>query len=103
MSDSRITSETFSFGPQTISADTSDYYLKALQGSGYGFVATNANSHVNFAEQRSLFSLNTDSSLVVFPEMEYISKMTNFEYDIRNKVLDMWQTWQGFDNAHVSR
>ncbi len=91
MSDSRITSGTFSFGTNTISADTSDYYLKAITGSGYGFVATNANTHVNFAEQRSLFRLNTDSSLVMFPEMEYISKMTNFEYDIENKVLDMWQ------------
>ncbi|MCU0378287.1 MAG: hypothetical protein MUC78_08505 [Bacteroidales bacterium] len=91
MADSRITSETFSFGTSTISADTSDYYLKAITGSGYGFVATNANTHVNFDEQRSLFSLNTDSSLVVFPEMEYISKMTNFEYNIKNKVLEMWQ------------
>ncbi|HUW91942.1 MAG TPA: hypothetical protein VMV74_02165 [Bacteroidales bacterium] len=91
MADARITSETFSFGNITIDADTSDYYLKALRGSGYGFVATNANSHVNFNEQRSSFSLNTDSSLVVFPEIEYISKMTNFEYDMTSKVLNMWQ------------
>ena len=61
MADARITSETFSFGSTTIDADTSDYYLKALRGYGYGFVANNANTHVNFAEQRSSFSLNTDS------------------------------------------
>ncbi len=91
MADSRITSETFSFGSTTIDADTSDYYLKALRGNGYGFVANNANTHVNFAEQRSSFSLNTDSSFVVFPELEYISKMTNFEYDMGTKVLDMSQ------------
>ena len=91
ISDARITSGTFSFGSNTIDADTSDYYLKALRGNGYGFVATNANSHVNIREQRSSFSLNTDSSLVVFPEIEYISKMTNFEYDMTSKVLNMWQ------------
>ncbi|MBE0667241.1 MAG: hypothetical protein IH593_06140, partial [Bacteroidales bacterium] len=91
MTDARITSETFRFGNNAIDADTSDYYLKALRGYGYGFVATNARTHVSFPDQRSTFSLNTDSSLVVFPEIEYMSKMTNFEYDMNTKVLDMWQ------------
>ncbi len=91
MADARITSETFAFGQNTIKADTSDYYLKALRGDGYGFVATNTNTLVDFLAQQATFSLNTDSSLVVFPELEYISKMTNFGYDIRNKVLEMSQ------------
>ena len=91
IADARITSETFRFGAQNISADTSDYYLKALRGSGYGFVATDARTNVNFETQRASFSLNTDSSLVVFPEIEYISKMTNFEYNMKTKVLNMWQ------------
>lgn len=91
MSDSRITSNTFSFRGMNIDADTSDYYLKALHGSGYGFVATNANSHVNFDTQHTAFSLNTDSSLVVLPEIEYICKMTNFDYNMQAKTLDMWQ------------
>jgi hypothetical protein len=91
MADSRITSETFSFGTMTVDADTSDYYLKALRGSGYGFVASNAKTRVDFAEQKSDFSLNTDSSFVVFPGIEYFSRMTNFEYDMQSKVLDMWQ------------
>ncbi len=103
MADARITSETFSFGSTTIDADTSDYYLKALRGYGYGFVANNANTHVNFAEQRSSFSLNTDSSFVVFPELEYISKMTNFEYDMGSKVLDMSQRGREFHHTHDSR
>lgn len=91
MTDSRITSNTFSFKSMNIDADTSDYYLKALQGSGYGFVATNANSHVNFETQHTAFSLNTDSSLVVLPEIEYLCKMTNFDYDMQAKTLAMWQ------------
>jgi len=91
MDDARITSETFSFGPVTVDADTSDYYLKALRGNGYGFVASNANTHVDFSQQKASFSLNTDSSFVVFPEIEYISKMTSFIYDMNTKILDMSQ------------
>ncbi len=91
MTDSRITSNTFSFRSMNIDADTSDYYLKALQGYGYGFVATNANSHVDFSSQHTTFGLNTDSSLVVLPEIEYICKMTNFDYDMQAKTLSMWQ------------
>ena len=91
ITDARITSETFSFAPAVIEADTSDYYLRALRGNGYGFVASNARSHVDFTDQHASFSLNTDSSFVVFPEIEYISKMTNFDYDMNAKVLDMWQ------------
>ncbi len=89
--DARITSETFSFGPMSFEADTSDYYLRALQGNGYGFVASNARTHVDFATQKAVFSLNTDSSFVVLPELEYISKMTNFEYDMGRKVMEMTQ------------
>ncbi len=89
--DARITSETFSFGAMTFDADTSDYYLKALKGSGYGFVASNARTHVDFARQKASFTLNTDSSFVVLPEVEYISKMTNFEYDMTRKVMEMTQ------------
>lgn len=89
--DARITSETFSFRPMSFNADTSDYYLKALRGSGYGFVASDANTNVDFASRKATFRLNTDSSFVVLPGIEYISKMTNFVYDMEKKVMDMSQ------------
>lgn len=89
--DARITSGTFSFGPMSFDADTSDYYLKALKGSGYGFVASGARTHVDFATQKASFGLNTDSSFVVLPGIEYISRMTNFEYDMEKKIMDMSQ------------
>ena len=89
--DARITSETFSFRPVSFNADTSDYYLRALRGSGYGFVASNARTNVDFASQKATFRLNTDSSFVVLPGIEYISKMTDFVYDMQRKVMDMSQ------------
>lgn len=89
--DARITSGTFSFGPMSFEADTSDYYLRALKGYGYGFVASDARTHVDFVTQKASFRLNTDSSFVVLPGIEYISKMTNFEYDMEKKIMDMSQ------------
>ena len=89
--EARITSETFTFREMTFEADTSDYYLKALRGSGYGFVASNARTLVDFNQQRASFTLNTDSSFVVLPGIEYISRMTNFDYDMDEKVMLMTQ------------
>jgi hypothetical protein len=91
MSNSRITSKSYKFASNTIQADTSDYNLKSLQGDGYAFIAENANTSIDFSLQQSRFSLNTDSSVVKFPELEYICKMTDFTYNMRDTVLRMEQ------------
>jgi hypothetical protein len=91
MLNSRITSKSFRFASNTIQADTSDYNLKSLQGDGYAFIAENANTSIDFNLQQSLFSLNTNSSVVKFPELEYICKMTNFAYNMQTRILNMEQ------------
>jgi hypothetical protein len=91
LSDSRIISDGFQFTSSTIQADTSDYNLKSLKGDGYAFIAENTNTTIDFDKQISLFSLNTDSSVVKFPEIEYICTMTDFSYDMKNQVLSMEQ------------
>lgn len=91
MSSSRITSGNFSFASSTIQADTSDYNLKSLQGDGYAFVAENVNTSIDFNLQQSRFSLNTDSSVVKFPELQYICTMTDFAYDMKSRILSMEQ------------
>lgn len=91
MLNSRITSKTFRFASSTIQADTSDYNLKSLQGGGYAFIAENANTFIDFTIQQSKFSLNTDSSVVKFPELEYICKMTDFTYNMKDRTLSMEQ------------
>ena len=91
MSDSRITSDNFHFSSSTIQADTSDYNLKSLKGDGYAFIAENTNTTIDFDQQVSNFSLNTDSSVVKFPEIEYICTMTDFSYDMKSQVLSMEQ------------
>ena len=69
MTNSRITSNLFSFTSNSIKADTADYNLKSLTTNGYSFIAENANTNINFDLKMSNFHLNTDSSLVKFPEI----------------------------------
>lgn len=91
MSDSRINSNLFTFNSNTIKADTADYNLKSPSTSGYAFIAENANTYVNFDTRLTRFHLNTDSSVVKFPEIQYICTMTDFEYNLENSILSMEQ------------
>jgi hypothetical protein len=91
MTNSRISSDSFSFSTNSIRADTSDYNLKSLTTNGYSFIAENANTDINFDLKMSYFHLNTDSSLVKFPELQYNTTMTDFTYNMENRVLSMEQ------------
>ncbi len=91
MSESRITSGLFNFTSRAIQADTADYNIKSRTTSGYSFIAENANTHIDFVENMARFSLNTDSSVVMFPEVQYICTMTNFVYNMNSRILNMEQ------------
>jgi hypothetical protein len=91
MADSRITSNLFSFASSAIRADTADYNLKSTKTSGYSFIAENAKTDINFQNKIAKFSLNTDSSVVKFPEIQYICKMTDFSYNMQTRILNMEQ------------
>jgi len=89
--DSNITSDLFSFASGQIKADTSVYNLKSPSTSGYAFIAENVRTDINFDLQMTQFHLNTDTSMVKFPEIQYICTMTDFTYDMAAKVLEMEQ------------
>ncbi|MBN2861553.1 MAG: hypothetical protein JXN62_00225, partial [Bacteroidales bacterium] len=89
--DSRITSNTFSFTSNSIKADTCDYNFKSPSTSGYAFIAENAGADLNFDQKITRFHLNTDTSVVKFPEIQYICTMTDFEYDQESRILNMEQ------------
>ena len=89
--DLRINSNLFSFASNAIRADTADYNLKSPSTSGYAFIAENANTDINFDSKISRFHLNTDSSMVKFPEIQYICTMTDFEYNMATRILSMDQ------------
>lgn len=89
--DSRITSDRFSFSSVSIKADTSDYNLRSKSTDGYSFIAENVNSEINFDQKMSRFRLNTGSSVVKFPEIQYICTMTDFTYNMDTRILNMEQ------------
>lgn len=91
MTDSRITSDLFNFSSNSIRADTSDYNLMSRSTSGYSFIAENVNTDINFDIRMAKFRLNTDSSMVKFPEIQYICTMTDFAYDMQTRILNMEQ------------
>ncbi len=93
--DARITSDYMSFTSGTITADSSDYVLKPLSGEGIAFLAENTLTAVDFPNQETRFSLNSASSVVKFPELEYICTMSDFRYDMAGQVLHMEHHGEG--------
>jgi hypothetical protein len=91
MTDSRVTSNSFSFASNSIKADTADYNLKSTTTSGYSFIAENVNTDINFDLRLSRFHLNTASSMVKFPEIQYLCTMTDFAYNMDSRILNMEQ------------
>jgi hypothetical protein len=91
MPDSRINSNLFTFTSNSIRADTADYNLKSPSTSGYAFIAEDANTNIDFNSRMTRFRLNTDSSMVKFPEIQYICTMTDFEYNLEDRILSMEQ------------
>ncbi|HOM41201.1 MAG TPA: hypothetical protein PK064_09845 [Bacteroidales bacterium] len=91
ITDSRIISNKFNFAENIIQSDTADYNLKSTRGEAIGFLAENVNVTIDFNSYQSKFSLNTGTSLVKFPEIQYICTMTDFQYDMKNRILNMEQ------------
>jgi hypothetical protein len=91
MPSSMVTSNLFSFTSNAIKADTADYNLKSPSTNGYSFIAENANTNINFDLKMTQFHLNTDSSVVKFPELQYICTMTDFAYNMETRILNMEQ------------
>ncbi|MBM3419571.1 MAG: hypothetical protein FJY11_00390 [Bacteroidetes bacterium] len=89
--DARVTSDYFSFTTGTITADSSDYVLKPLRGEGIAFLAGNATTEIDFPRQETRFRLNSDDSMVKFPEIEFICTMSDFTYNMQTQILNMEQ------------
>lgn len=95
--DSRINSPNFTFTAATIRADSSDYMLKPLSGEGIAFLAENTLTVVDFPQHETRFKLNSESSVVKFPEIEFISTMSDFRYDMNSQILHMEHQKSGYD------
>ncbi|MBE0676103.1 MAG: hypothetical protein IH591_15715 [Bacteroidales bacterium] len=89
--DARLTSDYLSFTAGIITADSSDYALKPISGEGIAFLAENTVTTIDFPQQETRFRLNSEDSMVKFPEIEFICTMSDFLYDMESQVLNMEQ------------
>ncbi len=90
--DSRIISSLFNLSSNSIQAYSSTYNLFSSSSTSYAFIANDAYSDVNFDTGLAKFRLNTDTSMVIFPDIQYLCTMTDFVYDMNSKVMEIEQT-----------
>lgn len=89
MPDANLAANNFEYGTNTIAADTADFFLKSMRTDGYSFIAENVSSKINFQQGKGQFSCNEDTSLVKFPENEYVSTLNYFNWNMEVEELAM--------------
>lgn len=89
MPDANLAATSFTYGSNTIAADTADFFLKSMRTDGYSFIAENVSSRIDFRLGKGLFSCNEDTSLVKFPENEYVSTLNYFNWNMEVEELAM--------------
>ncbi len=82
-------SEKYAFKANEIDADTADFFLKSLHSEGFTVLTENMKSHIDFTQQKGLFTTNEDFTLVSFPENKYVSYLDHFEWNMSSKELAM--------------
>jgi hypothetical protein len=89
MPNATITSEYYELDNDKLKTDTSDFKLKSLTSEGYVFVADNVSANIDFSNYKGLFSSNDDSSNVLFPDIQYVSTMDYFDWNMEENSLAM--------------
>lgn len=73
-----------------VDADSSDFHLQALQGTGLeAFATKNFNAHIDFEKREGDFNANAEGSTVSFPVNQYICYMRNFKWYMDQSTLEM--------------
>lgn len=82
-------SNEFRYKGNLFDADTSSFNLRSLQKEGFTVLTKNVSAHIDFASQKGSFTSNEDYSLVEFPENKYISYLDQFNWNMKEKTLEM--------------
>ncbi|UCG28780.1 MAG: hypothetical protein JSV24_05325 [Bacteroidales bacterium] len=89
MPDANITASDFRYTKSSFESDTADFYLKSLRTDGYAFIAENVTSSIDFTAAKGSFSSNSDTSLVKFPENQFVSTLDYFNWNMEVEELAM--------------
>jgi len=89
MTTALASSKKFTFGNQTIDADTSNFNLRSLHTDGYAVRTQNVNAHIDFIHRIGKFKSNADTTETTFPENRYIAQLDEFNWKMDMKQLEM--------------
>ena len=79
----------YSYGLNVIDADTSEFKVLTKDLSSTAFKTSDVNSHVDFVSRIGEFKSNSGSSVVEFPENQYICYMDVFKWKMESGDIDM--------------
>jgi hypothetical protein len=79
----------YRYGLNVIDADTSEFKVLTNDLSSTAFKTTDVNSHVDFVSRLGEFKSNNGSSVVEFPENQYVCYMDVFKWKMETGDIDM--------------
>jgi hypothetical protein len=82
-------SKNYTFGLNTIDADTTNFKLRSLHNDGFAVATDNVKSHIDFTNRIGKFKSNNDTTTTVFPENRYIAQLDEFKWKMDAKTLEM--------------
>lgn len=101
---SELLSKEISFKHNSLSADTSDFYLKNKDYDTLVFYANQYQSNINFETQSGFFNHLYNNSFVGFPFNKYISTLDEIEWRMTDDILfmqsNLGKDYQGLDTLN---
>ncbi len=86
---SKIVSDNIDFSYSSLTADTSDFYLKNSHNDSLVFRAMDYFSRIDFEKQSGWFSSINDSSFTEFPFNNYVSTLDEVEWVMQEDILKL--------------
>ncbi len=85
--DAIITSDNYLFTEKSFNTDTANFRLRSRKTDGYAFVADNVSGHIDFSNNSGLFSSNSDTTEMIFPENQIVTSLDYFKWNMNVKEL----------------
>ena len=86
--DAKMMSDNLRFKSNGVTADSTDMRIKTEGAESIAFSTANVKADIDFDKKMGYFESNTNEISTSLPENQYRTSMDEFEWDIKNKVID---------------
>jgi len=101
--DAILTSDNYLFTEKSFNTDTANFRLKSEKTDGYAFIADNVSGHIDLSNNGGLFSSNSDTTDMIFPENQITTSMDHFRWNMNAKELVLGNTSSKYDDAGIEK